>query len=156
VLENWWWIFVLLNLEKVTCGITIEKINNVILIFLLIIEVKNGRKLVSIEASGFVLVECRIRVSMQLKENFAPYLMVVHCCVHCTNLTIQTFYTQCNVWNICYNPSTPIMQEVPRALSCIQLSWTPKVIKLCEMLKLLEFLCCLYANGLWLNTRPSL
>lgn len=84
--------FVLLNSEKVTYGITIEKVNNVILKTLLIIEVKNGRKLVSIEASGYILIECRIRVSVQLKENLAPYLMVLHCCVHCTNLAIQIFY----------------------------------------------------------------
>jgi hypothetical protein len=76
VLEIWWWILVLLNLEKVTYGITIEKINNAILKTFLIIEVKNGRKLVSIEATGSILVECRIRVSMQLKKNLAPYLMV--------------------------------------------------------------------------------
>jgi hypothetical protein len=38
----------------VTYGITIEKVNNAILKTLLIIEVKNGRKLVSIEASGSI------------------------------------------------------------------------------------------------------
>jgi hypothetical protein len=152
VLENWWWILVLLNLEKVTYGITIEKINNAILKTLLNIEVKNGRKLVSIEASGSILVECIIRVSMQLEDNFAPYFDGVHCCVHCTNLVIQTFYImQCMEYLL--QSSTPILQEVPRALNCFQVSWTPNVIQFCEMLKLLKFLC---ANGLWLNTRPSL
>ncbi len=95
ILENWQWIPILLNLEKVTNGVIVEKIYNVILQTLLIqkglIEAKIKKKLVSIKVNGgSMFVGCRTSVSMQMKEKLAPYLVAVHCCAHCTNLAIQT------------------------------------------------------------------
>jgi hypothetical protein len=96
VLENWQRIPILLNLEKVTNVVTIENIYNVMLQTLLIqgglTKVEIGKTLVSIGANGrSMFIGCRISVSMRMKEKLAPYLVVVHCCAHHTNLTIQTF-----------------------------------------------------------------
>jgi len=84
-------------LKKVTNGVTTENIYNVMLQTVLIqgglIEVEIGKKLVSIGANGgSMFTRCRTSVSMQMKEKLAPYLVVMHCCAHHTNLTIQTFY----------------------------------------------------------------
>jgi hypothetical protein len=38
-----------------------------------------------------VFVGCSVLV--QMKEKLAPYLVVVHCCAHCTNLTIQFIFS---------------------------------------------------------------
>jgi hypothetical protein len=49
------------------------------------------KNLVSIGTNGgSMFVGCKIGVLMQMKEKLAPYLAVVHCCAHCTNLAIQT------------------------------------------------------------------
>ncbi len=40
-----------------------------------------------------MFVGCRFSVSMQMKEKLAPYLVVLHCCAHRTNLAIQTFFS---------------------------------------------------------------
>jgi hypothetical protein len=166
VLENWWWILVLLNLEKVIDSFTIENIRNVMLWTLVIqggfTKAKIGKKLVSIGTNGgSMFAGCKIGVLVQMKEKLALYLVAMRCCAHCTNLTIQTFssLSKCTIWKICCNPFIPILQEVPRkCLSCrnLQLFWTPKVIKSCGMLKPVGFPCCLHASKLQLNTRPSL
>jgi hypothetical protein len=50
------------------------------------------KKLVSIRINGgSMFVGCKTSVSVQMKEKLAPYLVVVHCCAHYTNLAIQTF-----------------------------------------------------------------
>jgi hypothetical protein len=47
--------------------------------------------MVSIRVNGgSMFVGCKTSESMQMKEKLAPYLVVVHCCAHCTNLAIQT------------------------------------------------------------------
>ncbi len=56
-------------------------------------EIKIGKKLVSIGANGgSMFTRCRTGVLVQMKEKLVPYLVVVHCCAHPTNLTIQTFF----------------------------------------------------------------
>jgi hypothetical protein len=55
-------------------------------------KVEIGKKMVSIGANGgSMFSRYRTGVLMQMKEKLAPYLVVVHCCAHHTNLTIQTF-----------------------------------------------------------------
>ncbi len=86
-----------MNLEKVTNGVIAENIYNVMLQTLLIqgrlIEVEIGKKLVSLGANGgSMFIGCRTSVLVQMKEKLAFYLVVVHCCAHHTNLTIQTFF----------------------------------------------------------------
>ncbi len=88
----------MLNLKKITNGVTAENIYNVMLQTLLIqggfIEVEIGKKLVSIGVdNGSMFIRCRIGVLVQMKEKLTPYLVVMHCCAHHTNLTIQTFYS---------------------------------------------------------------
>jgi hypothetical protein len=90
-------MFVLLNLERVTNGVTTKNIYKVMLNTLLIqfglTKVKIENKLVSIKVdNGSMFVECRISVSMQLKEKLAPLLVAIHCCAHHTNLAIQVFF----------------------------------------------------------------
>jgi hypothetical protein len=49
------------------------------------------KNLVSIGTNGgSMFVGCKISVLMQMKDKLAPYLVVMHCCAHCTNLAIQT------------------------------------------------------------------
>jgi len=85
-----------LNLERVTNGVTIENIDNVMLQTLSIqgglIEAKIGKKLISIGTNvGSMFAGCRIGVLVQMKEKLAPYLVAMQCCAHSTNLAIQTF-----------------------------------------------------------------
>ncbi len=40
-----------------------------------------------------MFVGCKTNVLVQMKEKLAPYLVVVHCCAHRTNLAIQTFFS---------------------------------------------------------------
>jgi hypothetical protein len=48
--------------------------------------------LVSIGANGgSAVARCKIGVLLQIKDKMVPYLVVVQCCAHYTNLAIQTF-----------------------------------------------------------------
>ncbi len=83
-------------MEKVINGVTTGNIYNVMLQTLLIqgglTKVEIGKKMVSIGANGgSMFTRHRTNVSVQMKEKLAPYLVVVHCCAHHINLTIQTF-----------------------------------------------------------------
>jgi hypothetical protein len=85
-------------LERVTNGVIAENIYNVILQTLFIqrglIEIEIRKKIVSIRVNGgSMFVRCKISVLVQMKEKLAPYLVAVHCCAHCTNLAIQTFFS---------------------------------------------------------------
>ncbi len=121
------------------------------------------KKIVSIGANGgFVFIGCKTNVSMQMKKKLAPYLVVMHYCAHCTNLAIQTFFslsiTDCLEDLLQSFHFLFCKKSQRKCLNCksLQLSWTPKVTKSCKLLKFARFSCCLHANGLWLNTKPSL
>jgi hypothetical protein len=59
-----------------------------------LIKAEIKKKLVSIRINGgSMFVGCRTSLSVQMKEKLAPYLVEVHCCAHCTNLAIQTFFS---------------------------------------------------------------
>jgi hypothetical protein len=95
VFENWWWIFVLLNLEKVIDNVTIENIYNMMLWTLVIqgglTKVEIGKKLVSIGTNGgSMFTRCKTGVLVQMKEKVTLYLVAMRCCARCTNLAIQT------------------------------------------------------------------
>jgi hypothetical protein len=73
ILENWQRMPILLNLDRVTNGVIVGNIYNVILQTLLIqrglIEVEIFKKLVSIRVNGgSMFVGCKTSVSVQMKE----------------------------------------------------------------------------------------
>lgn len=51
------------------------------------------RKLITFGTNGLnVFHNLKIRVTMQLKEQNAPFMINVHCMNHLTNLAMQTFF----------------------------------------------------------------
>ncbi len=106
---------------------------------------------------GSMFVGCGTSVYVQLKEKFAPFLVVVCYYAHHTSLAIQVLFIVHleDALQLC----TPILPKVPRkCLSCrsSRLSLTPKVTKFCKTSKLATFPYCFLVSGLCWNIRPSL
>ncbi len=81
---------------------------------------------------------------MQLKKEQALYLVAMHCCALCTNLAIQAFFSFCIMQHL-ENLLESFHSYFARSPNCksLQLSTTPKVKKICGMLKPTKFPCTL-------------